>query len=267
MRTLTPEELTDYAERYGLTAPLAQRDYVAVRVAHAIASDDTVMNSLAMKGGFVLRFGYGSPRTSKDLDGTIGTRHSNVDPVRVQRLVRNQCQDISLRMGAFTTGVDSLDFGDISYSGPLGNGHLSLEMSFREDLVLPARALTIDAFGVAPFKVRAIALNEMIAEKWRCLVERRTKPGDPYDLWYLWSEVRTRKPMTADDLVDPAEVRRLVPRKTSFAGGLAGVGAALENYRRGWPAAIGDPLPTNAPKFSEVEAAVLEAARAWTPWK
>lgn len=34
MRTLTPEELQDFAEKYGIALDLAQRDYVACRVAH-----------------------------------------------------------------------------------------------------------------------------------------------------------------------------------------------------------------------------------------
>jgi hypothetical protein len=39
MRSLLPEELAEYAAKYGLTPDVAQRDYVAIRVAHAIASD------------------------------------------------------------------------------------------------------------------------------------------------------------------------------------------------------------------------------------
>jgi hypothetical protein len=35
MDTLLPEDLTEYATEYGIAADVAQRDYVAVRVAHA----------------------------------------------------------------------------------------------------------------------------------------------------------------------------------------------------------------------------------------
>ena len=61
MRTLSAEELLEHAEQYGLKDGLAQRDYVAVRVAHAIASDPSVASVIAIKGGFALRYGYGSP--------------------------------------------------------------------------------------------------------------------------------------------------------------------------------------------------------------
>ncbi len=157
MQTLSAEELNDYADEYGLDAALAQRDYVAVRIAHAIASDPAV-------GG-------------------------------------------------------------------------------------------------------VIAVNEMIAEKWRCLVQRSPKrPGDPYDLWFLWTDFAKRKPRTHDDVTDGAEVRRLVPQKVEIHDGWAVLVERLDQYKPVWAAAIGKTLPLGAPPFPEVRKAVLEAARAWTPW-
>jgi predicted nucleotidyltransferase component of viral defense system len=270
MDTLLPEELTEYATEYGIAADVAQRDYVAVRVAHAIAGDSALAGQVALKGGFVLRYGYGSGRTSKDIDGTIGTRHAALDSKRLQRTVRGQCADLDLRFDPRNPeiGVDSLDFGNLEYTGPLGPGFLTLEMSFREDLIVPARPLKIDAFGVPSFTVRALAVDEMIAEKWRCLVQRSPRrPGDPYDLWFLWADFRTRPPRTADDIIDSNRVRRLVPRKVDLHDGSAEVAAALQGYARVWPAAVGEVLPSDAPGFAEVERAVLEAAREWTPWK
>lgn len=270
METLPPEELTEYATEYGIAADVAQRDYVAVRVAHAIASDGALASQIALKGGFALRYGYGSARTSKDIDGTIGTRHAALDPKRLQRTVRGQCADLDLRFDPRNPeiGVDSLDFGNLEYKGPLGPGFLTLEMSFREDLILPARALMIDAFGVPAFTVRALAIDEMIAEKWRCLVQRSPRrPGDPYDIWFLWADFRKRPPRTADDIIDSDAVRGLVPRKVVLHDGSAEVTAALRGYAHVWPAAVGDVLPLDAPGFGEVERAILDAAREWTPWK
>lgn len=269
MRTLLPEELAEYAETYGITADIAQRDYVAVRVAHAISSDAAVGAAVALKGGFVLRYGYGSARTSKDIDGTIGTRHSALDPKRLQRIVRGQCSDLALKFDPRDpeVGVDSLDFGNLEYTGPLGPGFLTLEMSYREDLLVAPRRLEIGAFGVPTFTVRALAIDEMVAEKWRCLVQRSPRrPGDPYDLWFLWSDFRHR-PRTADDIIDSSAVRDLVPRKVTLHDGHASLVDALSAYRPVWPAAIGDSLPADGPGFGEVETAVMEAARDWTPWR
>lgn len=270
MRTLTPEKLTEYATEYGLPADIAQRDYVAIRVAHAIASDKGVGDQIALKGGFVLRYGYGSHRTSKDIDGTIGTKHDAVDPKRLQRVVRNQCADLSVKFDPknATVGVDSLDFGNIEYVGPLTRGFLTIEMSYREDLVVEARKLKIDSFGVGPFLVRALAIDEMIAEKWRCLVQRSPRrPGDLYDLWYLWSDFKNRPPHDADDTITDAEVQRIVPMKIDCPGGKDAVVAALDAYRGRWVADIGDALPSDAPAFDIARSAVMEAARAWTPWR
>lgn len=234
MRTLLSEELAEFADSHHLTAAEAQRDYVAVRVAHAIASDPGVGESIALKGGFVLRYGYGSPRTSKDIDGTIGTKRETLAPKRLQRVVRGQCSDLSLRFDPRhpTVGVDSLDFGNVEYVGPIGRGVLTLELSYREDLLLPAR-----------------------------------RPGDAYDLWFLWDVFRTRAPRTADDIVDADMVKRLVPRKVALFDGLAAMVKELNKYKAVWAAAKGDVLPLDAPGFGQVEKAVLAAARAWTPWR
>ena len=270
MRSLLPEELAEYAAKYGLTPDVAQRDYVAIRVAHAIASDPGVGEQIALKGGFVLRYGYGSIRTSKDIDGTIGTKHAALDPKRLQRVVRGQCTDLNIRFDPKDPeiGVDSLDFGNVAYVGPVGPGFLTLEMSYREDLILKPRRLDIEAFGVPKFDVRAMAIDEMIAEKWRCLVQRSPRrPGDPYDLWFLWSDFRTREPRTNDDIVDDDVVKGLVPKKVELHDGRATMTRALKQYEPVWAAAIGDVLPDNAPGFGEVERAVLEASRVWTPWR
>jgi predicted nucleotidyltransferase component of viral defense system len=267
---LSAEELAEYATQYGLSALDAQRDYVAIRVAHAMTSDAEVGERFALKGGFILRYGYGSPRTSKDIDATIGTQHDRLDPGRLQRSVRGECADLSLTFDPRTPrrGVDTLDFGNVNYAGPLGRGFLTIEMSYREDLILPPRRVLIDSFGVPPFRVRALAIDEMIAEKWRCLVQRSPRrPGDLYDLWYLWCDVRERAPASPEDVISPGAIRNLVPRKVDWPEGAAGLVSAVDRYQPTWASAVGDTLPGNSPSFAEARAAVLEAGRAWTPWR
>lgn len=269
MRSLLPEELAEYAEVYDLSAAVAQRDYVAVRVAHAIASDAAIGEVIAIKGGFALRYGYGSARTSKDIDGTIGTRHAALDPKRLQRVVRNQCADLQVSFDPKNPeiGVDTLDFGRLNYVGPFGEGVLSLEMSYREDLLCPPRRLEIDAFRVPLFSIRAMSIEEMIAEKWRCLVQRSPRrPGDLYDLWFLWEDFSRRPPRNADDLIDASEVRALVPQKVDLHDPRSILLRALDQYEPVWPAALGRDVPADAPTFGQVRKSVIEAARTWTPW-
>ena len=269
MQGLLPEELSDYATEYGLSDAVAQRDYVAIRVAHAIASDAGVGGVLAVKGGFGLRYGYGSRRTSKDIDGTIGTRHSALDPKRLQRVVRNQCADLQITFDPKNPeiGVDTLDFGNVEYVGPVGPGVLTLEMSYREDLILPARSLDIEAIGVPKFAIRALAIDEMIAEKWRCLVQRSPRrPGDPYDLWYLWTDSSKREPRGADDIIDGDAIKRLVPQKVTLHNPRDVLQTAVDQYKPVWPGAVGHVLPSDAPSFDEVRKAIVDASRAWTPW-
>jgi hypothetical protein len=271
MRTLTPEELQDFAEAYGVAVDLAQRDYVACRVAQAIASDPTVADAIAFKGGFVLRMAHASPRTSKDIDGTLGTRKENLEPPRLQRLVRNGCQDLSVRFTPrmATMGTDSLDFGEIAYHGPTGPGILALELSLREDWIMPRSRLAVDAYAIPAFAVWSMALTEIVAEKWRCLVQRSPRrPGDPYDLWFLWTVARPRAMAGSGEELDPETVRMLVPRKVALGKAEAPrvYRAALQGYQRSWEGARGDAIPADAPRFEEVAQAVEAAAREWTPW-
>ncbi len=271
MRALTPEELQDFAETYGIAIDLAQRDYVACRVAHAIASDQTVADTIAFKGGFVLRIGHASPRASKDINGTLGTKKQNLEPARLQRIVRNGCHDLEIRFTPRTAiaGTDSLDFGEIGYQGPVGAGRLALELSLREDWIMPRRRLSIDAYGIPPFEVCSMALPEIVAEKWRCLVQRSPRrPGDPYDLWFLWTVVRGRTEAPPEDAVVPDRIRRLVPQKVTLGRKESArvLREALAGYRPGWEGARGDAIPADSPRFDEVAGAVEMAAREWTTW-
>lgn len=146
-----------------------------------------------------------------------GTRKENLEPGRLQRIVRNGCDDLGLTFNpkSATMGVDSLDFGTIEYAGPAGRGVLALELSLREDWILDREQLVIEAYGIPRFSVQAMALAEMVAEKWRCLIQRSPRrPGDPYDLWLLWSVVRTG---ARGAELDPRVIRELVPLVTSVS--------------------------------------------------
>jgi hypothetical protein len=83
----------------------------------------------------------------------------------------------------------------------------------------------------------------------------------------MWRVFRLRKPRTADDIIDPETVSRLAPQKVELPGGRAAMVQMLDRYAKGWPAAIGDVLPGNAPGFSEIREAVIEASRRATPWR
>jgi Nucleotidyl transferase AbiEii toxin, Type IV TA system len=271
MRKLTAEELEDFAERYDVPIDLAQRDYVACRIAQAIASDPTVADVIAFKGGFVLRIGHASPRTSKDIDGTLGTRKQNLEPARLQRGVRNRCDDLSVKFEIrdVSAGTDTLDFGPIEYAGPIGRGRLALELSLREDWIMPRSRITIAAYGIPSFEIWAMALPEIVAEKWRCLVQRSPRrPGDPYDLWFLWTAVRIRVATVPEDELVAATIRTLVDRKVvqSKSDAAKKLGLTLGAYRPGWEGARGEAIPADSPKFDEVEKAVMAAAKDWTNW-
>jgi hypothetical protein len=269
VRLLTPEELDAFSAEYDLPPAIAERDYVACRVAHAITEDAEMHDAVAFKGGFILRNGYGSERTSKDIDTTIGRRMESLDPERLRRIIRGRCSDLAIRFPRTkpVRGVDSLDLGAFYYAGPFGGGKLVLEMSRREDWIEPLVDLTIDRFGIPAFQIACLAPEELIAEKWRCLIQRAPRRfGDPYDLWFLWTVVNERGLGPTWSGIRPDLVRELVPQKVK-GGTTSSMLQALESYRTGWARAKGNVIPETAPDFGTVARAVQEAAAKWTPWR
>lgn len=129
----------------------------------------------------------------------------------------------------------------------------SIDLSMREDLILPPRQLTICSTLVPAFDVLHIDPNEQAAEKIRCLAER-TKVGDGFDVHLLW---RRR------DLLDASEIKKLVPQtltsgKEHRTRALAGIDSRYERWRPGE-----DELPLDSPTRDEMRAACRAAVEAW----
>lgn len=268
MRPLEAEDLERYANEYGVAPIVAQRDYAACRIAFAISRDKTLCDSVAFKGGFVLRNGYHSARASKDIDATVGRKAESLDTEQLRTQISRRCKDLQLRFqrSPVTTGVDSIDLGTIGYRGPLGAAKLVLELSRREDWIRPLSDVRIDRFSIPSFTIRCLCLEEMIAEQWRFLLQRSpNRPGDPYDLWDLWERVAALQEASGDPISETT-VRDLVPRKVGD-GSLSRMEENLGAYRRGWERERGNVLPEDAPDFEVVAIAVRDAARTWTAWK
>jgi uncharacterized protein len=269
MRILEREDLQRYAEEYGMPLTDAERDYVACCIASAIAMDDSVWKAIAFKGGFVLRYGYDSSRTSKDIDTTVGRKTETLSVEALQLIIKRKCAQLKIRFNTPAEPIKkkSIDLGPIGYTGPVGGrGELLLELSRREDPIRPLIEVEINRFGLPPFLIQALSIEEMIAEKWRCLIERSPeRPGDLFDLWYYWTDLAKRPVGTDWPGIDPSEVRLLVPRKIKQVT-LPRMMDAIESNRRGWEASRRDVIPADAPQFDEVKEAIVEAAREWTPW-
>jgi predicted nucleotidyltransferase component of viral defense system len=122
-------------------------------------------------------------------------------------------------------------------------------------------------FGLEPFLIQALSVEEMIAEKWRCLIERSPRrPSDLYDLWYYWTVLDKLPVSEAWVGIVASDVRELVPQKIPQKVTIPRMVEAIESNRSGWEPSRKVVIPVDAPQFDEVKQAITEAAREWTPW-
>src|SRR5947207_3368064 len=72
LHPLSLEELEPWRRRYGVTGEEARTRFVQFVALESIASDVPLRDVLNFKGGNALRFVYGNPRSTLDLDFTAG---------------------------------------------------------------------------------------------------------------------------------------------------------------------------------------------------
>jgi len=259
MRRPSPEEIDSYCERYQVTAEVAWRDYLQLRLAEAVSRDNDLLELCIWKGAFVMRFVLQSARASGDLDATIGLNRDRVDERRIRQRLIKACEDLGVIIPKATLdrGDDSLSFAPIEWTEPeVGTVRTSIDLSLREDLALSPQKRRIDAGLVPSFEVFHIDLNEQTAEKMRCLVQR-DKTGDGYDVSLLWAWRAN---------LDETTIRRVVPSKlTSGKDHKATALARVERRHQIWESQRGRELPRDAPTADEMRASCRAAIERWIP--
>lgn len=175
-------ELRDLIDSLGRDADLVERDFALVTIAAGLARE--YGTALCFKGGFVLRHVYGHERFSKDIDATrINPPKSKLDSIEVAQTIKMAGIKNLLTLNPGTPATDSgnsLDFDTVQYAGPLGRGQVSVELSYREDIVEPPDIVTIGEPYYEPFEVPVLQLDELVAEKLRALAQR-VRPTDLSD--------------------------------------------------------------------------------------
>ena len=261
MKRPTDDEIATYCNRFKVTADVAWRDYLQLRLAEATSRDAALFQLCVWKGAFVMRFALQSVRGSGDLDATVGTNKDHVDPRRMYERLKKACEDLGIefpRPAPMEPGDDAISFRPIEWrDATFGKVSTSIDLSMRENLILPAQRRTVDLGLVPAFDVLHIDLNEQAAEKMRCLVER-SKVGDSWDVHLLW---RWRLNL------DAAVIRDLVPQKlTSGKDHRMRALAGIDRRYEVWDREIGRDLPRDdVPTKNEMRLACREAVSEWIP--
>lgn len=174
--------LTRQADADGLSAVTVERDYVLAHVLTAISRRDE-RGQIVFKGGTALRLCYfESCRYSADLDFSL-VGDLSVDGAR--QLVEDALADCQERVEFPTLRLNDATPPRIEYVGPLGRAKpRSLKLDLADDeLVEDTATLPIVSRypDHEPCNCLVYTLDEVAAEKLRCIIQRR-QCRDLYDL-------------------------------------------------------------------------------------
>ncbi|MHB8312803.1 MAG: nucleotidyl transferase AbiEii/AbiGii toxin family protein [Candidatus Dormibacteria bacterium] len=263
--------ITRRANDEKLPAQTIERDYVLSQLcAHIGARGD---RRLVLKGGTLLRLCYFDPyRYSADLDFSAIDGLSRAAATAAIAAAASACQG-RLELPALDVSRDDGATAWVTYVGPLMSRPRSIKLDISDtELVTAHTRLDLQPRWPDLLESAAIegyVLNEVGAEKLRCLAER-LQCRDLYDLHELlrsgqvdvleaW-ELYLRK--AANDLA--RDRQRTDPREWA-----AIFNRRLIAYRSRWERELGDYLALGAPPFEEIErrtrrglAPALVAARA-----
>ncbi len=186
---ITKEELINISKKTGLNLYQQEKDYLLKLF---LSSYYKKYDDAIFKGGTCLKYLFGLPRFSEDLDFNI-----SINPKKYKTQVENIVRGIN-RIGIKTNFKKLQVFKDsftceIRFEGPLYIGKEKSTNKVRIDagkrtgtLLEPEWQLVSSEYPETTqnFLVLAMTEKEMLAEKIGCLFLRR-KGRDLYDVWFL----------------------------------------------------------------------------------
>lgn len=254
----------------------------------AIAGTPFLQTSMIMKGGVLLALSYRSSRYTKDIDFSTATKRPDFDLLDFRRQLEDSLTDAVETLGyGLDCRVQSCSQnpkGDdatfptiqvsIGYAAKGSSGHKRLLTGGATSVIWIDYSLNEPVEETDMFEledgsaIRTYSLVEMVAEKFRALLQQaarnRNRRQDIYDLHYVLSD----HPLHADPLTKARILARLTEK--SRIRGLPVDPGAMSNpeIRRRSEAEYGKlaaEIEGDLPPFAEVYA-VVEAFYRSLPW-
>lgn len=176
----------------------AEKDYL-LSVVSGLIYESSLRDKLIFKGGTAIHHCYlPQTRFSEDLDFT--SLDTSITPDEVRSVLESQ--DFLEVKDEYVSSA-TIKIERLKYTGPLGlPNSLKVEIDYKQNVVLPARALAYkNAWGVKT-DVMVMDIKEICAEKIRAASER-ARYRDFYDLKLLFDKAR----------FDIGEITELLKRK------------------------------------------------------
>jgi len=178
---ITRRELRQQAMRQGVALGALEKDYILTLILRHLYAEEQWRETLIFKGGTALHKFYLGHRLSLDLDFTADQPVSleAIRPLLEIPEIQGQIKDVH-------PYHDALTINRLGFMGPLQHPNsIKIDISFRERIQLSPRRMVLSTFHQPPFTVTCMALEEILAEKIRAALMRRT-PRDYFDLWLLF---------------------------------------------------------------------------------
>jgi len=207
------QDLESWRQHQGATMDEARKRFVQFVALESIAASPGLRDLLSFKGGNALRFVYGNPRGTADLDFTADPALPDEEDSLRQAL------DQALVQGGRTFGI-KLKCQRVQRKPPMNKGPLptyDIAVGFQlpgdrffADFESPTRSVsTVVKIEISlndlvcetqqcrlspelPAQVRVCSLEDILAEKLRALLQQvirnRTRPQDAFDIAYVVRE-------------------------------------------------------------------------------
>jgi predicted nucleotidyltransferase component of viral defense system len=201
------EELEAWRKRLGVTADEARKRFVQFVALESVAASPGLRDFLSFKGGNALRFVYGNPRSTADLDftadGALPDEEEAIRKTLDQALaqggktfgIKLKCQRVQRKpphpKGTLPTYDIAIGFqlpGDryfVDFESParLVTTVVNMEISFN-DVVCETNHQQLSPRRST--QLRVCTLEDILAEKLRALLQQvirnRTRPQDAFDI-------------------------------------------------------------------------------------
>ena len=250
--------LQEVADDQGIALDDAARDLALLAVMASLA--ESFEQRIIFKGGAMLRFGYGASRTSRDADATVvKPARSPIPSDEVANAIAaagvSQFLRFQVPKAPKTDNRHSLDFDRIGFRCADISGVLDVELSYREDAVLPPKPLAVGPPYFSPFEVLALRPVEMAGEKLRTLVQRE-RATDLSDCVLI-------EALSRDEMTELPAIREQEFKLVRNGVGPADVIRRIDQFEKGYERDV-RPVDPAAPSYLEAKAAAVTLVRnAW----
>lgn len=256
LHPLSLQELADWARRRRVTVDEARKRFAQFVALESIAAAPGLRDVLAFKGGNALRFVYGSPRSTVDLDFTADASfpderdsiRSALDAALLQGRkvfgIKLKCQRVTRKPPAKKATLPTYDIA-VGYQLP-GDRYfadfdtnptrqvttvVNIEISFN-DVVCETQRRQLSARY--PGEIRVCSLEDILAEKLRALLQQvirnRNRPQDVYDIARMLRDHGSTLDLAKMGayLTEKCTARGIVASRTAFAAEAVKTRAAYE---------------------------------------